>query len=95
MKISFHQLVIELGISAQPFQESYKDFKSHVTWSWLVSVWEKCEMYGVKIVTKNDIPLELPRERDKWLMKEFPCLGFSKTELERLNQVRLYMQVLF
>ena len=64
MKISFHQLVIELGMTDQPFQLSYKLFKNHVTWSWLVSVWEKCELYGVKIVM-NDIPLELPRERDK------------------------------
>jgi hypothetical protein len=72
----------------QPFQESYKDFKSRrVTWSWLVSVWEKCEKYGVKIVM-NDIPMELPRERDK-----FQCLGFSKKELEKLNRMRLYMQV--
>ena len=51
-------------------------------------------MYGVKIVM-NDIPLELPRERDKWLMAEFLRLGFSKKDLERLNRVRLYMQVLF
>jgi hypothetical protein len=94
MKISFHQLVIELGMTDQPFQLSYKLFKNHVTWSWLVSVWEKCELYGVKIVM-NDIPLELPRERDKWLMAEFLRLGFSKKDLERLNRVRLYMQVLF
>lgn len=95
MKISFHQLVIELGMSAQPFQESYKASKSHVTWSWLASVWEKCKIYGVKIVMNNDSPLEPPRERDKWLMKEFLRLGFSNKELERLNRVRLYMQVLF
>jgi hypothetical protein len=87
MKISFYQLVIELGMTSQPFQESYQAYKNHVTWSWLTSVWEKCEV--------NDIPLELPRERDKWLMAEFLRLGFSKKDLERLNRVRLYMQVLF
>ena len=43
----------------------------------------------------NDIPLELPRERDKWLMQEFVCLGYAKKDLEWLNQVRLFQQVLF
>ena len=43
----------------------------------------------------NDIPLELPRERDKWLMQEFIRLGYTKKALERLNGVRLFQQVLF
>jgi hypothetical protein len=37
-------------------------------------------------VVMNDIPLELPRERDKWLMQEFIRLvGYTKKNLERLN----------
>jgi hypothetical protein len=66
MKVSFNQLVIELGVLEQPLQESYARYKKWVTWSWLVSVWEKCDKYNIR-VEMNDIPLKLPRERDKWL----------------------------
>jgi hypothetical protein len=38
LKISHNQLVIELGLSDQPFQESFATYKDRVTWSWLVSV---------------------------------------------------------
>lgn len=94
MKVSYNQLVIELGISDQPLQESYEKYKSWVTWSWMVSLWEKCDRYGVR-VEMNDVPLKLPRERDKWLMVELVRLGFSKADLERLNRVRCWQQVLF
>jgi hypothetical protein len=94
MKVSLNQLVIELGISEQPLQESYSKYNKWVTWSWIVSLWEKCDRYGVR-VEFNDSPLKMPRERDKWLMREFVRLRFRKDELERLNRVRLYQQVLF
>jgi hypothetical protein len=58
LKISYNQLDIELGLSDQPFQESFATYKDHVTWGWLVSVWEKSDIYGVKI-SMNDIPIEL------------------------------------
>ena len=67
LHVSLRQLIIELGLSPQPFQHDFEKYKTHVAWCWLVSLWEKCSVYGVKIVF-NDTPLELPRERDKWLM---------------------------
>ena len=40
MSVSIEMLIIELGVSVQPFQESFKKYKDWVTWSWMVSVWE-------------------------------------------------------
>jgi hypothetical protein len=94
LKISYNQLVIELGLSVQPFQESLATYKEHVTWSWVVSIWKKCDIYGVKI-SMNDIPIELTRERDKWMMWEFVRVGYKGEELRRLNRVRLYQMVIF
>jgi hypothetical protein len=48
-----------------------------------------------KSKTAADIPVELPREGDKWLMREFIRIGFTGHELERLNRVRIYLQVVF
>jgi hypothetical protein len=99
LKISYNQLVIELGLSEQPFQESFATYKEHVTWSWLVLVWEKCDLYGVKIlmndILMNDISIKLTQERDKWLMWEFVRVGYKGAELRRLNRVRLYQMVIF
>lgn len=85
---------MELGLSGQPFQHKFETCKKHVAWSWLVSTWEKCDIYGVWVVF-NDTPLEKPCERDKWLMQEFIRLGYSGNELLGLNRVRRYQQVLF
>ena len=63
MKVSLRYLVIELGLSNQPFWLSYATYKNWVTWSWIVSLWEKCEIYGVRVVV-NDGGISLPRERE-------------------------------
>ena len=55
----------------------------------MVAVWEKCELYGMKIVV-NDTSLELTREQDKWLMAEFIRVGYRGKDLERLNRVRCH-----
>lgn len=94
LHISLRQLIVELGLSGQPFQHKFETYKKHVVWCWLVSIWEKCDIYGVWVVF-NDTPLEKPRERDKWLMQEFIQLGYSSNELPQLNRVRRYQQVLF
>ena len=94
MSVSLELLIVELGISAQPLQESFKKYKSWVTWTWLVSVWEKCDMFNV-LIEYNENFLKLPRERDQWIMQMFVAVGFSKDDLVRLNRVRLHQQVLF
>ena len=93
LRISLQQLVIELGLSEQPFQESFEAHKDLVTWSWLVSLWEKCDLYGVRILLGESL-IKRPRERDRWLMSEFKRVGYSGQELVRLNRVRCHQQVL-
>ena len=93
-QISLEYMVLELGLSLQPFQQSYSKYGDWVTHSWLKTIWEKCDRFQIKIHFA-DVPLEIPREGDKWLMKEFMRLGYSMDKLQRLNRVRLFMQVLF
>ncbi|HSN22990.1 MAG TPA: hypothetical protein VLS45_02270, partial [Methylomicrobium sp.] len=94
LRISFRYLVVELGRTVQPFLLSYKTHSPSVTRSWLVSLWEKSEIYEVKIVI-DDSGIELPRERDRWLMEEFDRMGWNKSDQVRLNRVRCHQQVLF
>ena len=94
MAISVRALVIELGLSPQPFQASYVRYKDWVTWSWMMSIWEKCSLYNVRIDIL-DIELTFPRERDCWLMQRFLEYGYSAAQLVALNRVRVHQQVVF
>jgi hypothetical protein len=94
LKISINCMIIEMGISDQPFQESYRRYHSWVTRSLAKRLWEKVDEYGVTIVL--GIPdIKLPRKRDKWLMREFVGMGYSTRELLLLNLVRIHQQVIF
>ena len=62
LKISLEYMLCEMGISDQPLQESYKGFESRITHSWLKSVWEKCNKFGID-VQFLDVPIEPPREK--------------------------------
>lgn len=92
LKISLSKIILELGISSQPLQESYQQYSNWITHSWLKSLWEKCDLLGI-MVEFNNITLCPPRERDKWLMREFIQLGYSPQALLCLNQMRLNQQV--
>jgi hypothetical protein len=94
LQTSMELLVIKIGLSAQPFQENYGQHHQRVTHLWMKLVWEKAHRLKVTI-TLADLPSQLPRERDSWLMKELDQLDYSDKELQRLNRVRLHQQVLY
>ena len=94
MAVTFRALILELGVSFQPFLEPYERYQKRVTWSWMTSLWEKCSIYGVQIEVL-DTPLSFPRERDDWLMLLLARLGYSTEDLDRLNRVRIHQQAIF
>ena len=47
------------------------------------------------IVDFQNIPLELGRIGDKWLMLELERIGYSEDKLVQLNRVWIYMKVIF
>jgi hypothetical protein len=94
MGVSFRELVLELGLTLQPFHEPFHVYKNWVTWSWMTSLWEKCSIYEVRIDILNT-ELSFPRERDHWLMQLFLQLGYTPAQLEILNRVQVYQQVVF
>jgi hypothetical protein len=70
MQTSIELLIIELGISAQPFRKDYNRYQKWVTNSWLKSVWEKADRLKIKIQLGR-LPMKPPRGvNDYWLMVE-------------------------
>ena len=80
LKVSLEYLIVELGITDQPLQANLEKYGCWTTACWLKSLWEKCFRFKVR-VSFNDVPLELPREGDTWLMKKFIDTGFSPKDL--------------
>ena len=88
-------LIIELGLSAQPLQESFEKYGKRVTHSWIKSIWEKVSKYKVR-VELGPLSIEPPRERDRWFMDAVEASGITNmSELNRINRVRLHQQVLY
>ncbi len=94
MQTSVELLVIELGLSIQPFREDYNVHHHRVTHLWMKSVWEKSSRLKIDIMLA-DLPSQPPMEQDSWLMQEFGRLNYSSEELQRLNRVRMHQQVLY
>lgn len=94
LQSSMEMFVIELGLSSQPLAEKFKLGSHWVTPSWLRSLWEKVDKFGISVELGN-VNMTPPRAGDEWLMKKFHRMGCSRKDLVRLNRVRLHQQVLF
>ena len=87
-------LVVDLGLSFQPFRFSYDQYGDWVTTSWLKRVWEKVSFFDFEL-TINNLPTSYPREGDDWLMARFIAMRYTKEQLRILNRVRKHQQILF
>jgi hypothetical protein len=95
LQVSMELLITELGISLQPLQESFEIWGSHVTDTWIKTVWEKVSKFNITIEIMP-LPFQPPRAGDKWFMQAIKDSGITdKTELAVINRARCHQQVLF
>ena len=95
LQASMELLILEMGLTAQPLQESYKKYGPRITHSWIKSIWEKVSKYkiGVQIAP---LDIQPPRERDRWFMRAVEEAGINDPkELCRINRTRIHQQVLY
>jgi hypothetical protein len=83
MQITMELLLTELGISAQPLQESYERYGKWITSTWLKSVWEKVDMFCITVEIAP-LPVCPPREGDKWFMQAAIDAGITNTDEQRI-----------
>ena len=57
-QISLEYMILELGLSLQPLQQSYEKYGVWVTYSWLKTIWKKCDRFQIKI-RFADVPLDM------------------------------------
>jgi hypothetical protein len=95
MQVTMELFLTELGISAQPLQESYERYGKWITSTWLKSVWEKVKMFNLTVEIAP-LPVGPPRVGDKWFMQAAMEAGITNTEEQRiLNRFRCHQQVLY
>jgi hypothetical protein len=94
MQTLIELLIIETGLSLQPFTEDYNTCQHWVTPSWMKLVWEKASCLNIEIQLAP-LSLQPPRKHDTWIMAEFLQLEYNMQALRQLNQVRLYQQIIF
>jgi hypothetical protein len=88
LQMSYSLFFVEAGLSFQPLQESYAQYGSLVTHSWVKMSWEKLSAFDVKIVVA-DHTLKFPRENDKLIMQALINKGYTGDTLRRLNRIRV------
>ena len=95
MQVAMELLLTELGISAQPLQESYERYGKWITSTWLKSNWEKVKKFNITVEIAP-LPVGPPRVGDKWFMKAAMEAGITNTDEQRiLNRFRCHQQVLY
>jgi hypothetical protein len=48
LQASMELLILEMGLTAQPLQESYEKYGPRITHSWIKSIWEKVSKYKIE-----------------------------------------------
>ena len=53
LKTSYSMLLLEVGVSFQPLQSSYRRFSFLATHSWMKMLWEKVDRFGIVVQTAD------------------------------------------
>ena len=93
-QMGYKLLIIELGLSNQPFLLDFDKYYNRAAPTLLTKVWLRMQRFGFKLMT-NTTKFSPPRERDRWFMSAVEDLGFSKEECRIINLVRVHQQVIF
>jgi hypothetical protein len=94
MQLSMELLLTEAGISLQLLSTPFTCCKGWVTHSWLKLLWEKADMFSVRVEIL-ELPLKFSRERDNWLMAALKNADYDGKALVHLNRVWCHQQAVF
>ena len=94
LTVSLETAILETGIGHNIFDLDYNSFHMLVSDSWIKGLWKFCHIHSITIQDRKTKYPSLLRERDVFLMEIFANEGFSEGQLKKLNQCRMYLQVL-
>jgi hypothetical protein len=74
--MSLEVLIMELGLSDQPFLQDYSKYSTWVTPTLLTETWSRMHRFGFHLNVDTAV-LQPPREGDRWFMQAVEDAGFS------------------
>jgi hypothetical protein len=93
-QMSTELLIMEVGISTQPFTQDYIKYGDRATPSILKEIWARMHRFGFRLEI-HTVQMPRPREGDRWFMIAVEAAGFSLQELRIINEFRQHQAVLF
>ena len=91
---TIENLQLELGVTGCPFTYEYSIWKDLATDSWIKSLWERIQHFGIDLQIDYDV-LPMPRTNDECIMERCVDNGVRGAELASINRVRKYQESLF
>lgn len=93
MSSSFEQLILEIGLGKNFLCHSFRLFGCLATPCWFTRLWEGLEIHGAKVTIQTKANTPLQRVNGEFIIKRFAAVGYFGRLLQRLNKVRLSLQV--
>jgi hypothetical protein len=84
---------VEIGVGRSLFSLDYKLYSHLLTDTWIKDTWKFAREHNIDLIDKVTSNLTLHRQNDLFLMEVIVHHGFSKSELQKINRCRLYLQV--
>ena len=87
---------IEVGIGTPIPEADFIKWGSHLTESWIKSVWEFCRRHQIKLEGRANMVPNDQRENNSTIMETLAeCSEVEPADLRRINRVRRSMKVMF
>jgi hypothetical protein len=93
-QMSLELLILELGLTANPFSLDFEKYNSWATDCGWKEIWSNMCRFGFDL-SVNTVDLSPPRERDSWFMRAIEDAGFSPEECRIINIIWQHQQVVF
>ena len=94
IKVSLELAILEVGVGRNLFDLQYNKFSSLVTEGWIKGIWKFVSEKGIGIIDRTTKYPAPQREGDVFLTEIFVHAGYSRSELAKLNQCRMYLKAL-
>ena len=95
MGFSLQNMMIETGLIQDTFQQDFTVFGCLATDSWIKQLWKFVYEHDIRLIAPKEImPVEI-RKGDRSIIYECVRMGYTETELVRLNRVRNFLQVIY
>ena len=91
-QLSMEQMVVEIGLNSPIFPRPYDLLGGLATNCWLKKTWEFVDRHAIRFEDKTP-KMTLWRDNDEFLTALFVQHGYQGEALRKLNQCRIYLQV--